>query len=97
MKYSQDRNEALIEFAGQLEIPNPQALNDHLPHYRYFEFRNEKIKIVIRPDAGIEHGWFLSGSGSRIYNERTNANSIFKINKKDNNKLLYTISVEKTK
>lgn len=89
-----DRNEAVIEFAEQLEMSNVKAVNGELPHYRYFEFKGKNIKITIRPDAGIEHGWFLSSSVNKSFNERTNANNLLILNKKRNDKLLYTISIE---
>jgi DEAD/DEAH box helicase domain-containing protein len=94
-KDANDRNNAIIDLAGQLEIPNLKALNHSLPHYRYFEFKNKTHKIIIRPDAGIEYGWFLSENFSKqLFNDRTNSNDVFKINKKENSKLLYTISIE---
>lgn len=90
-----DRNNAIAGLAEQLEIPNSKAVIQNLPHYRYFEFKNKSLRVIIRPDAGIEYGWFYSGNASKqLFNERTNANDIFKINKKENNKLLYTISIE---
>jgi len=94
-KNANDRNEALIEFAEQLDIPDSKSSNDSLPHYRYFEIKNKNLKIIIRPDAGIEHGWFLSGNTHKAFSERTNANDIVKITKQENSKLLYTISIER--
>ena len=94
-KNANDRNEAVIEFAEQLDIPDSKASNDSLPHYRYFEIKNKNLKIIIRPDAGIEHGWFLSGNTYKAFSERTNANDSVKITKKENSKLLYTLSIER--
>jgi DEAD/DEAH box helicase domain-containing protein len=85
----------MIEFAEQIGISYPTALVEHIPHYRFFELRNKYLKITIRPDAGVEHGWFLSGNANKIYNDRTDANNLFKIYKQENNKLLYTVSLEK--
>lgn len=94
-KNSKDRNDMVIKFAKQAGITNIVAINEHIPHYRYFEFRNQHKKIIIRPDAGIEHGWFLSDQTSRLFNPNTaNASDIVEIVKQDNNKLLYTISIE---
>lgn len=92
---SDDRNESVVKFAEHLEISNPQFKIERLPHYRFFEFKNKDLTIMIRPDAGIEHGWFFNGTGNKIFNDRTNANDKFRINKQDNNKLLYTVSIEK--
>jgi DEAD/DEAH box helicase domain-containing protein len=90
-----NRNKAIVEFSNQLGIPNPQGLNSQLPHYRYFEFFNEKAKIIIRPDAGIEHGWSITPSYSRNkYNSQTDSNDGFMIQKRDKNDLLYTISID---
>jgi len=95
-KNANDRNDAVIEFAEQLNIPNSKASNSSLPHYRYFEINNNNLKIIIRPDAGIEHGWFLSGNDAyKVFSGRTDANDIVKISKQENSKLLYTISIER--
>lgn len=93
-RHSEDRNNAVNEFASQLGIQNVQASDDKLPHYRYFEFKNDNVKIIIRPDGGIEHGWFLNSSSPKLFNERTDANNILKINRQGNGKLLYTLSIE---
>lgn len=93
-----DRKDAIEKFAHQLKIPNTIVINENLPHYRFFEFKNEKFKIVIRPDAGIEHGWFCSREGYNsqiLFSDSTNANNPIIINQKANSKLLYTISIEK--
>jgi DEAD/DEAH box helicase domain-containing protein len=93
-----DRKEAIEKLANQLSIPNTIAINENLPHYRFFEFKNNSLKIVIRPDAGIEHGWFCSRefyNSQILYTDSTNANNPITINQKANNKLLYTISIEK--
>jgi hypothetical protein len=91
-----DRNDAVIVFAKHLGIPNPRSVNAHLPHYRYFEFTNKNIKIIIRPDGGIEHGWFLNDATNKRYTRSTSARDSFLIAKKDKDKrLLYTISIEK--
>ena len=93
-----DRKNAIEKFAHQLNIPNTKVIYENLPHYRFFEFVNDKFKIVIRPDAGIEHGWFCSREGynrQMLYTNSTDANNPINIKQKDNNKLLYTISIDK--
>lgn len=93
-----DRKDAVEKFANQLSIPNPTAVNETLPHYRFFELKNDKLKIVIRPDAGIEHGWFYNREryNSDIqYTSSTNANNSINITQKENSQILYTLSIEK--
>jgi DEAD/DEAH box helicase domain-containing protein len=91
-----DRNSALLRFAQDLKIPNSHAVNEDLPHYRYFQFENEDIKITIRPDAGIAYGWFFDGNTYNVpFNNGTNARDIFTI-KNEKQTLLFTVSVEKT-
>jgi DEAD/DEAH box helicase domain-containing protein len=93
-----NRNKAVEKFAHQLGILNATAINDTLPHYRFFELKNNTIKIIIRPDAGIEHGWFYNSEkfNSEIqYTSDTNASNIINIKQKEKSKILYTISIEK--
>ena len=90
-----DRNLAVVRFAQQLQIPNASAENSQLPHYRYFEFVNDNLTVTIRPDAGVEHGWSLSPISRRVYDGLTKSSDVFKIQKRDNNNLLYTISIRK--
>ena len=89
-----DRNTAVVRFADQLQIPNATAVNSKLPHYRYLEFKNNKITVTIRPDAGVEHGWSLSPISRNPYNSRTISSDILTIQKRDNNNLLYTVSIK---
>lgn len=92
-----DRNNALLSFAQDLKIPNPQTVNEDLPHYRYFEFNNENLKITVRPDAGIAYGWFFDGNAyKKPFNNRTNASDVFTI-KNEKQELLFTVSIEKTR
>lgn len=99
-KTSEKRNDVVLQFAEQLGIPNTSVINGHLPHYRFFEFKNQQIKIIIRPDAGIEHGWFFSNYNNdtdKIYTESTNVEGVFRIIKKTNSGILYTLNIEKKK
>lgn len=90
-----ERNSAVVKFAEQIKMPNPQAINSQLPHYRYFEFKNDNVKIIIRPDAGIEHGWSLSPHNrSNLFNIQTTSSEVLTIQRRDNNDLLYTISID---
>jgi DEAD/DEAH box helicase domain-containing protein len=89
-----ERNKAVKEFSKQIGISNSQALNDNLPHYRYFEFTNDKIKITIRPDAGIEYGWNLTPRNQIKYNQQLKSSCSLTIQKKNNDGLLYTVLIE---
>ena len=68
--------------------------SDSIPHYRFFEFKNDKVKIIIRPDAGVEHGWRLKDSHID-YDENIALDESLEIIKINNHKILYTISIEK--
>lgn len=95
-KNANERNKAVESFVSELGLPSPQAVNADIPHYRYFEFKNNELRIIIRPDAGIEHGWFLNGSANKIYDAATSARNILDISKKERSKsILYTISIER--
>jgi hypothetical protein len=90
-----DRNRAVVEFVEAVGISNVQAFNSDLPHFRFFEFENQALRITIRPDAGIEHGWFVSDQALKLYNDQTGPQQTPEIKQKINGKpLLYTISVE---
>lgn len=94
-KNGNDRNSAVTKFAEQAGLPNPIAVNGQIPHYRYFEFKNQHHKIIIRPDAGIEHGWFLGVDKYKPFNiNSVHVSDAVEIIKQDNNSLLYTISIE---
>lgn len=90
-----ERNKAIEDFAAELDLASATAVNEDIPHYRFFEFKSDRLRVIIRPDAGIEHGWFLSGSTGKYYNAYTSAATILQISKKDGSKpILYTISIE---
>lgn len=93
-KNAYDRNNAVVEFAKQLNISNAVADNEVLPHYRYFEFKSNNISVIIRPDAGIAYDWYLSKSENGNLNMPMNAKKYYKIYKKSSNDLLYNISIE---
>lgn len=90
---SESRDNYLKLFRYELDASNVNVVSDSIPHYRYFEFSNDEIKITIRPDAGVEHGWRLKNSNinfdDNIFIDRSL--EILKIN---NHPILYTISIE---
>ncbi len=65
-------------------------LNRNLPHFRYLSvgYDNEQI-ITLRPDAGIDHGWFVRNR--YIYHEELSGDTSFDIQQKLNQDLLYTL------
>lgn len=91
---NQNSRKSFIEFYKyDLDSENMEILSDHIPHYRYFEFSNEQYKIIIRPDAGIEHGWILS-DGNTTVEDLSSLHHSIDILKKNNLPILYTISIE---
>src|SRR5690606_17213169 len=89
---SEERNERLVDFAAALDIDNASAIDqEKLPHFRFFEFKNDSIRVIIRPDGGIEHGWTTKNRVS--YNSANTAHNL-PILKRDGIPLLFTIAVE---
>ncbi|QOR73463.1 DEAD/DEAH box helicase [Cruoricaptor ignavus] len=91
---SEERDKFLESIAeNEFDLPNFGLIEGNIPHYRYFEFinGNGSQKIIIRPDAGIEHGWIAV---ENIGYDEIYAIDKFRIRKKDDNPILYTISVE---
>ncbi|QKJ63328.1 DEAD/DEAH box helicase [Flavobacterium sp. M31R6] len=92
-KDSESRDSYIKSIAYELNLDTVNVLSDSIPHYRYFELSNDENKIIIRPDAGVEHGWNLKDSNARV----EDANSLdiqFEILKMNNHPILYTISIE---
>lgn len=90
---SESRNNYLKLFRYELDASNINVVSDSIPHYRYFEFSNDEIKIIIRPDAGVEHGWRLKNSNINFDNNISIDGSL-EILKINNHPILYTISIE---
>lgn len=93
-KNSEVRDAAIEKLASQLGIENVKAAIAHIPHYRYLVFSNEKYRITVRPDGGIEHGWFLINNQVKKQPCDVVLRDLLKVNKKDRSKILYTISIE---
>jgi hypothetical protein len=94
-KNAQDRNNSVVELAKQLGIANVKAVNEELPHYRYFEFKSKNSAVIFRPDAGIAYDWFLSNSEKGNFKMPMHARNNIRIYKKSSNDLLYTVSIKK--
>ena len=54
---SDDRDEELTDIAINNDIEDIDIKLGRQPHYRILEFNGPNIKIILRPDGGIEHGW----------------------------------------
>ncbi len=89
----ESRDSYLKSFSYELDATAVQVLSDSIPHYRFFEFSNQDTKIIIRPDAGIEHGWKLKDNTFKIEDIKS-LNTGFDIIKMNNHPILYTVSVE---
>ncbi len=85
------RDERLKEMAKINQLPISLS-SGKLPHYRYFEFKNEDITITIRPDGGIEHGWHATSS---VYNTNISGDKNIDIKKSVEYPLLYSLIIEK--
>lgn len=91
---TQDLRKSFIQlYKYDLGIENMEILNTQIPHYRYFEFSNDKCKIIIRPDAGIEHGWRLVESNIQI-DDLNSLNQSLDILKINSHPILYTVSFD---
>ena len=90
---SEERNEFIKSYAANnYDIPDVDVIEEKIPHFRYFEFKSDSLKIIIRPDAGVEHGW-LANSPEKF--EDSYDIDVIKIKRADTNPILYTISIEK--
>ncbi|WP_293955610.1 MULTISPECIES: DEAD/DEAH box helicase [unclassified Sphingobacterium] len=89
-----DRDVFIRSNAWDLEISNFDIhLEESLPHYRYFEFESDDIIVRIRPDGGIEHGWYCDDY-TRYNNGNVSAFDVFNIKGYgDGNPILYTLSI----
>jgi hypothetical protein len=92
-KDNESRDSYIKSLSYELNLKTVNVLCKSIPHFRYFEFSNSDIKIIIRPDAGVEHGWKLKDSSTN-YDEVLNLTTQFEILKMNNHPILYTISIE---
>lgn len=93
-KDRESRDSYLKSFSYELDASIVNVVYNSIPHYRYFEFSNDEIKIIIRPDAGVEHGWKLKDNNLKV-EDINNLDTHFDILKMNNHPILYTISVVK--
>ena len=92
-KDNDSRDSYIKLLSHELNLETTNVLCDSIPHYRYFEFSNQQYKIIIRPDAGVEHGWKLKDSNIS-YDDVLGLDTNFEILKMNNHPILYTISIE---
>jgi hypothetical protein len=87
-----ERSAFLTRITDHCELQSPEIITDRiLPHYRYMKIEiNQGNTITIRPDAGIEHGWFPVDQ-DQITNDIF-GDTEFHINQRLNNDLLYTLT-----
>lgn len=88
------RNATIEKLARQMGVQDVNTTSEQIPHYRYFSFSNDQYRITIRPDGGIEHGWFLLNNQVKKKPDELEVTDLLKVNKKDRSKILYTISIE---
>jgi len=92
-KDSESRDSYLKLFGYELGATNINVVSNSIPHYRYFELTSNEIKVIIRPDAGVEHGWKMKDSNIKV-DEINNLDIQFDIIKMNSHPILYTIGVE---
>lgn len=88
---SSDRDKQLVTISKNNQIQNVLIENCKPPHYRFLEFRNADKSIIIRPDGGIEHGWFISGAN---YYVNLTGNEIVNIKRGVDYPILYSIIIK---
>ena len=88
---SSERNKELKTIATNNNIQKVSIETDNIPHYRILQFSNKNKSIVIRPDGGIEHGWYCEGTA--IYSHLT-GNEDIQIKKGVDYPILYSIIIK---
>ncbi|WP_394906083.1 DEAD/DEAH box helicase [uncultured Mesonia sp.] len=87
-----DYENILSSLNDSLDFTSEVVKVDKLPHYRYFEFKNDKIIFTLRVDAGLAHG--LSPVKYLVSEDLCGGNESFAIRKFVSHDLIYNISVE---
>lgn len=91
---SNSRNEYVRILASELDvIKDVSAQDDANPHFRFFELSNNKITVVIRPDAGVEHGWNVDKYSTTDIDYHYSLDEGINIFKRTTQPILYTISI----
>ncbi|MFV0144913.1 DEAD/DEAH box helicase [Empedobacter falsenii] len=91
---SNSRNEYVRILASELDvIQDVSAQDDTNPHFRFFELSNNNITVVIRPDAGVEHGWNVDKYSTTDIDYHYSLDEGINIFKRTTQPILYTISI----
>lgn len=89
------RNRAIENLINEADIEDVQITTEiALPHFRSMTIAGNGFKVTIRPDGGIENGWYLSKRHAGGISHNLSVNSDYKIYRASTGKILYTISVE---
>lgn len=85
------RKQFLERIGQECGIPNIEVIvDDNLQHFRFLNIEPEgESSITIRPDAGIEHGWFATKK--YIHTDELSGKTELTIQQKLNKELLYTM------
>ena len=87
------RNQFIERLAEELGINDVEARSERIPHYRFFKFWNEKVTVTIRPDGGVEHGWYPVQNNAMGSVESASVGDVYQITRKEG-KVLYSVSIE---
>ncbi|WP_121352030.1 DEAD/DEAH box helicase [Flavisolibacter nicotianae] len=89
------RNRTIERWIKELGIDNVEARSERIPHFRFFKFWNDKVTVTIRPDGGVEHGWYPVNASSVKKAEFVSVKDLFQVSRKDG-KMLYSVSIEQS-
>ena len=89
-RFTDDYKEDLEKLSAEYDYEINLKKEEKLPHYRYFEFKNDSSSFIIRIDGGIAHGLKPIQFLKSIEMPLDNFN--FEIKKDVSHDLIYTIS-----
>lgn len=95
-KTDSERTECILRWFQELNLPGPQVeLSSNTAHFRYLKFVSNYMTVTIRPDGGVEHGWYLKNPKDSEGIRAAHASHPFKLIRKQK-EILYSISVERS-
>ena len=86
-----DYENDLIQIADDFDFNINLVNEERLPHYRFFQFKNDEMSFSIRIDGGIAHG--IKPVDYLKSEEMILENTIFKIKKDIHHDIIYTINI----
>ena len=86
-----DYENDLIQIADDFDFNINLVNEERLPHYRFFQFKNDEMSFSIRIDGGIAHG--IKPVDYLKSEEMALENTIFKIKKDIHHDIIYTINI----